>query len=189
METALKQGVSRVVDVSTAGIWGNTPVKPIIESTPFGSKRCSQYCETKFLGDQLTRELYEKKGLPLVSVYPVGVACRGDKISYRSAIEGLMQGLPGYVYPNAHMPTVHVQDVAKLISRIINARDLLGEKYLVGNSNPSMRELWDIICDVVDGSKVERELGITYTPIRTAIEEMVAEIREEQRIAEKPLVG
>jgi hypothetical protein len=32
---------------------------------------------------------------------------------------------------------------------------------------------------VFDGTKAQRELGITYTPVRTAIEEMVAGIGAE----------
>jgi dihydroflavonol-4-reductase len=48
MEIALEQDVSRVVDVSTIGIWGNTPIRPITENTPFGEKRSSRYFESKY---------------------------------------------------------------------------------------------------------------------------------------------
>jgi len=51
--------------------------------------------------------------------------------------------------------------------------------------------LWDMSTDAVrtlsagfkaDGSKAEKELGITYTPIHTALEEAVAACREESKI-------
>jgi len=34
---------------------------------------------------------------------------------------------------------------------------------------------------IVDGSKAERELGIVYTPVYQAFEELVADIKESQR--------
>jgi len=225
MEVALDQGISRVVDVSTFGIWGNTPIKPINEVTPFGKKRSGHYFETKYQGHLLTWELYQKRGLPLVTIYPVGVAGVGERTSYRPTIEGLLTGFPGYFFPSAHLPTVHVQDVVEVIARVLYSQGLLGEKYIVGKDNITIKQLLDMICDaaciphmkqtlpngfvittayvstqisnltkkppyleyeaikmlqddmIVDGSKVERELGIVYTPVYQAFEELVADIK------------
>jgi dihydroflavonol-4-reductase len=147
MEIALEQGVSRVVDVSTIGIWGNTPVKPITETTPFGQKRSSRYFETKYQGYLLTWELHQTRSLPLVSVFPVAVAGVGDRKGFRGTIQDLIAGYPGYAFPNAHLPTVHVQDVVEMIARVLYSSDLLGEKYIVGKYNPNLKEIFDMICD------------------------------------------
>jgi dihydroflavonol-4-reductase len=50
--------------------------------------------------------------------------------------------------------------------------DLSGRPPLLGMSADTMRNIKE--GTVFDGSKAERELGITYTPIRQAIEEEVA---------------
>jgi nucleoside-diphosphate-sugar epimerase len=158
-------------------------------------------------------------------VYPVGVVGAGERISYRETVRGLIAGYPGYVFPNAHLPTVHVKDVVEVIARLLYTPDLLGETYIVGKDNPTIKELFDMMCDaaciphlkrtlpaglvltsaylstqisnltrkppymeyeavkllqddmLADGSKAERELGIVYTPIYTAFEELVAEIK------------
>jgi dihydroflavonol-4-reductase len=54
--------------------------------------------------------------------------------------------------------------------------DLIKKPPLLGISRDQVRTMsegWRL-----DGSKAERELGITYTPIRIAVEEAIASYRE-----------
>ena len=53
--------------------------------------------------------------------------------------------------------------------------DLSGRPPYQGMSTDLMRNVRE--GSVSDGSKAERELGLTYTPIRDAIEEEVASLR------------
>ena len=74
MECALKTGISKVVHISTAGIYGKPMDCPFCEESQVGPARFSEYFRTKYKGDLIAWELYEKKGLPLVMVYPVAAA-------------------------------------------------------------------------------------------------------------------
>jgi dihydroflavonol-4-reductase len=124
---------------------------------------------------------------------------------------------------------VHVRDVAEIILRAAEKEGNLGEKYIAGKSEMSLRELngmvreisgvplpilslpdfmvtlnarlltwlssvtkkspiWGMSVDQmrtmkegfrINGSKAERELGITYTPIRAALEEAISSFRDD----------
>jgi len=229
MECALEEGVSKVVHVSTVGVYGKPDESPIREETPVGTVRPSEYCRTKYEGDLIAWRLYHEKGLPLVVVYPCAVVGRGDTKLAGSMISRFMEHrLPARIFTSSIFTFVHVDDVAEVILRAAEKPDNLGEKYIAGNTRYSFDEvyallsdvtgvpsprlylpnslvvfsagiltwladrikrppLWDMSTDAVltlragfnvDGSKVERELGIVYTPIRKAVEEECAWHRE-----------
>lgn len=229
MEAALEAGVSKVVHVSTAIIYGKPADVPYTEESPVGPVRFSEYAETKYQGDLVAWELYETRGLPLVAIYPSGVMGPGDPKASGQYIQGLIQRqLPTTVFGDSVLTWVHVSDVAEAIVRALEKEGNIGEKYLVGKYHASFAELNDMINEisgvplpkmsmpdsvtmanaalltwlsnltkkppiwgmatdqmrtmkegfVFDGSKAERELGLTYTPIRVAIEEAIASYRE-----------
>jgi dihydroflavonol-4-reductase len=92
---------------------------------------------------------------------------------------------------------VSLKDINKIVSEVagvslplVNMPDFLvlpGSFLLTGVSNLIKKPpVWGMSVDQmrtmksgfrVDGSKAEKELGITYTPIRTAIEEHIAAMR------------
>ncbi|KPJ64250.1 hypothetical protein AMJ44_13100 [candidate division WOR-1 bacterium DG_54_3] len=225
MECALETGVSKVVHVSTGGIYGKPEDCPFTEESPVGPVRFSEYFRTKYEGDLIAWELYEKKGLPLVMVYPVAVLGPGDPKTTGEYIQDLIhRRMPAKVFEDSILTWVHVRDVAEAIVRALEKEGNPGEKYLVGKHQMSLREINEMISEisgaplpklalpgwmvllnatlltglanlvkkppilkmakdkirtmkegfVIDGSKAERELGITYTPIRVAIEEAIA---------------
>jgi dihydroflavonol-4-reductase len=90
MECALETGVSKVVHVSTGGIYGKPEDCPFTEESPVGPVRFSEYFRTKYEGDLIAWELYEKKGLPLVMVYPVAVLGPGDPKTTGQYIQDLI---------------------------------------------------------------------------------------------------
>lgn len=127
------------------------------------------------------------------------------------------------IFNNSVITYVHVKDVIDVIVRALEKENNIGEKYLVGKEQLSLKELNKMveeisgtplpkiclpdsvsmatavfltrIADLIkqppmlgiaiehfrilkegmrgDGSKVEKEMGITYTPIRAGIEEAV----------------
>lgn len=229
MECALEAGVSKVVHVSTIGIWGKPNESPITEETQAAPIRFSDYTQTKYEGDQLAWQLYRDKGLPLVVVYPCAVMGSGDpKLSGETIRRLIKHRMPATVFDKTVVTYVHVNDVAEAILKAAEKANNLGEKYIVGNARLSFDEYYALIRDVsgvappklhmpdplvmftarvltwladkikrpplwgmsidamrvlkdgfdADGSKAERELGITYTPIRKAIEEEVAWYRQ-----------
>jgi dihydroflavonol-4-reductase len=229
MECALELGVAKVVHVSTAGVYGKPEKLPFTEESPFGPNRFCKYFRTKYEGDLIAWDLYEKKGLPLVMVYPGAVLGPGDPKASGQYISNLIhRRLPTVVFKNDMFTFVHVNDVAEIIVRAAEKENNIGEKYLAGNhrmtwgdGNEMISEisgvalpklslpgplvmmnaaLLTLIADIIkkpplwgmataqmrvmragyvfDGSKAERDLGITYTPIRVALEEAIASLRE-----------
>ncbi|MGB8657722.1 MAG: NAD-dependent epimerase/dehydratase family protein [Candidatus Zixiibacteriota bacterium] len=229
MECALETGIAKVVHVSTVGIYGTPADSPFTEESPVGPVRFCEYFRTKYEGDLIAWELYAKKGLPLVMVYPVGVLGPDDPKATGKYIQNLIhRRLPATVFDDSVFTFVHVRDVAEIIVRAAERQNNIGEKYIAGRYQltfgeinqmvseisgvplPKMRlpnaltminarlltwladlikkpPLWGMAIDqmktmkagvIADGSKAERELGITYTPIRVALEEAIASFQE-----------
>jgi dihydroflavonol-4-reductase len=225
MECALELGVSKVLHVSTLVVWGKPEECPFTEETPVGPVRFSEYARTKYAGDLIAWELYEKKGLPLVILYLGSVMGAGDPKSSGQFIKNIItRKMPARVFQDSILTFVHINDVSEAIVKAIEKKDNIGEKYLIGNYRVSFREASEMISEIsgvplpkmvfpdavvmlmaalqtllanitknppglgmsidqmrtikegsqFDGSKAERELGITYTPIRTALEEAIA---------------
>jgi len=229
MECALQTGISKVIHVSTAGIYGKPSESPFTEESSVGPEQFSEYFRTKYGGDLIAWELYEKKGLPLVMIYPTAVLGPGDpKASGRYIQDLINKKLPATVFQNRIFTFVYVKDVAQAIVNALKKENNIGEKYLVGNYRYTWGELNNMISEIsgvplpkmhlpdsiamlnaalltglanvikrpplwgmaidqmktmkagfnIDGSKAERELGISYTPIRFALEEAIALIQK-----------
>ena len=225
MECVLETGVSKVVHVSTVAIYGVPADCPFSEESIVGPVRFSEYARTKYAGDLIAWELYEKKRLPLVMIYPTAVLGPGDPKTTGQYIQDLIhRRMPARVFEDSIFTFVHVRDVAEAIVRALEKEHNLGEKYLVGNHQLSFGQINEMINEIsgiplpkialpdwlvvvnatlltalanlikkppilgmdkdkigtmkhgarIDGSKAERELGITYTPIRIALEEAIA---------------
>jgi dihydroflavonol-4-reductase len=80
--------------------------------------------------------------------------------------------LSGAPVPKRRVPDPLMLAGAALLTRV---SDLSGKPPPLGMSTDEMRNAKEGA--VFDGSKAERELGVTYTPIRQAIEEEVASHR------------
>jgi len=229
MESALEKGISKVVHISTAGIFGKPADCPFTEDSTVGPVQFSEYFRTKYEGDLIVWELYEKKKLPVVMVYPGAVLGPGDPKATGKYIKDLMdRKLPATVFNDSIMTFVYVKDVAETIVRAVEKVDNLGEKYLVGKYQLTFGEInrmvseisgvplpkfglpgslvmvnatlltflanvikrspiWGMSIDQMktmkegfrfDGIKAEKELGITYTPIRFALEEAIKSYRK-----------
>jgi dihydroflavonol-4-reductase len=225
MECALDTGVSKVVHVSTVAIYGKPEHSPFKEDTPVGPARFSEYARSKYEGDLIAWDFYEKKGLPLVVIYPAGVLGPGDTKFTGKLIQRLIhRKMPATAFHESVVTYVHVRDVAETIVRAAEKENNIGEKYIVGKYQLSMKEFYETVSAIsgvplpkirlsgsvvmvnavlltwlanlikkppmwgmsvdgmrlgkegvrANGSKAERELGITYTPIRVAIEETIA---------------
>ena len=225
MECALEAGASKVLHVSTASVYGTPRDDPFSEVSPVGPVRFSEYARTKYEGELAAWELYERRGLPLVVIYPGAVLGPGDdKPTGQYIVALLRRRLPAISLEGAVLTYVHVRDVAEAIVQALEKQDNVGERYLVGKHQLSLGDfsrmvseisgvplpkvrlpdfllavnallltglasmvkvppIWGMSLDKVrttragyrfDGSKAERELGITYTPIRTALEEAIA---------------
>jgi len=227
MESALATNVKKVVLVSTAAVFGNSPW-PITEESEFGPLCASRYAQTKREGEMIAWRMHEEEGLPLVVIYPGAVIGADDPKAAGRYLRKIALGkMPAQVAVDSVFPWVHVQDVCEAIVRALETDGNIGEKYLVNAANLTWGEMNRLICAVsgskpprlrlpnwatvmsarlltgiadlfkkpplldlsvdqvalmmlggeVDGSKAERELGFTYTPIREAVADAVARFR------------
>lgn len=225
MECALETRVTKVIHISTSLIYGKPTDQPFTEESTVGPIRFSMYAQSKYEGDLIIWEMLEKKGLPVVVIYPAGVLGPGNPKASGLYIRDLIhRRLPTTVFHDSTLTWVHVRDVAEGILRALEKDNNIGEKYLLGAETLSMQQFNELIRDIsgiplprlrmpdtlvmlnaalltwianltkkppmwgmaadamrmikegihFDGSKAERELGFTYTPIREAIEEEVS---------------
>ena len=228
MEAALQAQIQKVVHVSSIVTWGRSPEVPFNEGSPAGELP-TDYARTKYAGDQVAWELFEKEGLPLVMIYPSAVMGAGDTKATGNHINLLInRKMPLRALESAVFTFVHVDDVAEAIVRALDKEGNIGEKYIVGKEQCTYGEinrwiseiggvplpilsipdfmvkwnaffltalanltkrppLWGLSAEMVrssltplraDGTKAERELGITYLPVRQAIEECIASFRQ-----------
>lgn len=148
MECALEVGASKVVSVSSAGIWGNADW-PITEDTPFGSERASEYIRTKYEGDLLTWQLYEQRALPLVMIYPAAVLGPNDSKAAGRYVRNFALGrMPGQVLTEVPFAWVHVGDVCRAILRALEKEGNVGEKYIVSGENLAFGEINQMISEI-----------------------------------------
>lgn len=206
MEAALETGISKIIHVSSAAIYGEPVDCPFTEESPVGPYRRSEYTRTKYAGDQVIWGLYNKHGLPLVVVYPGCVMGPDDPNSTGQQIMDyirvkLSEGAPQEGFINI----VNVTDVAEAIIRALEKDGNIGEKYLLGKYQVSYQDfnklfrescgselLEELLPDclvlitaaflagtrmVFDGSKAERELGLVYTPLNVSISETMMAYR------------
>ena len=148
METALEKGISKVVYVSTAAVYGNAD-KPTTEETPVGATRASKYVRTKYEGDLIAWELFEKKKLPLVVIYPSAVMGANDPKACGRYIKNFAKGrMPAQVLTHCPFSFVHVKDVAEAIVRALEKADNIGEKYIVSAQNLTFGEINQMIREI-----------------------------------------
>jgi len=149
MECALEAGIKKVVHISTAGVYGKPKEEPFTEESPVGPIQYSEYFKTKYEGELIAWDLYEKKGLPLVVIYPVCVLGAGDtKASGRYIQDLINRKLPATVFKDAIFTFVYIKDVAQAIVNALEKENNIGEKYLVGNYRYTWGEINKMVSEV-----------------------------------------
>ena len=149
LECALDTGIKKVVHISTAGIYGKPKEEPFNELSQVGPVQYSEYFRTKYEGDKIAWDLFEKRNLPLVVIYPVCVLGAGDtKASGRYIKDLISRKLPATVFSNHTFSFVYVKDVAQAILNALEKENNIGEKYLVGNNRYTWKELNKMISEI-----------------------------------------
>lgn len=145
MESALEKGISKVVYISTAAVYGNAEW-PTTEETPVGAERASKYVCTKYEGDLIAWDLYKKSNLPLVVIYPSAVVGANDPKACGRYFKNYAEGrMPAQVLTKYNFPFVHVKDVAEAIVRALEKENNIGEKYIISAENRSFGEINQMI--------------------------------------------
>lgn len=148
LRAAGEAGVSKVVhtsSVATVRASGDVPGTEADYLTPAESR--STYQRTKVLAEQAVRELIAE-GLPITIVNPatpVGTGDRRPTPTGRLIVDYLTGKLPAYL--DTTLNWISVEDVA-IGHWLAATKGTVGERYILGNRNLSMSELFAILEEV-----------------------------------------
>jgi len=151
LEAAGEMGVSKIVYTSTVGTirCPKDPATPSDENSfAEEGEMETDYKRSKFLAEQTVLK-FVKKGLPVVIVNPsapIGPYDGKPTPTGRIIVDFLRRSLPLYV--NTGLNIVDVEDVAA--GHILAAeKGKIGERYILGNKNISLKEIYEIIGEQV----------------------------------------
>lgn len=149
MESARRSGAARVVHTSSIaalGIPGDGT--PGDEETPVTiDAMIGHYKRSKFLAEEVVRE-FAREGLPVVIVNPAAPVGIGDHKPTRTGkmiLDFLNGKMPAYV--DTGLTIVDVDDVAEG-HRLAAERGRIGERYILGGENLSLKQVLDILAEI-----------------------------------------
>ncbi len=165
LSAALETGVKKAVYTSSVAAVGVDPKGGVAdENTPFTLEgEGIQYLNTKYYAEKKALKFFEK-GLPVIIVNPSIVLGAGDV--YLSSAGFVLwyckKRFPGYM--DGTLNLVDVEDVAE--GHILAAeKGKIGERYILGNKNMTLRELFDLLEKVtgIPSPKIKIPYFLAYT--------------------------
>jgi nucleoside-diphosphate-sugar epimerase len=155
-DAAIDAGTSRIVYVSTVGVFGNTNEEVVDERYQRDESQgfLSCYDETKFRSHQIAKDRIAK-GAPIVVVQPGGVYGPGDHSELGNFIDQVRTGkLRAKVFPRMGFNLVYVDDVADGILLALD-KGVVGESYVLGGQIARMDDLLSKTAEL-SGKKVPK---------------------------------
>ena len=210
-EAARLGGVKRIVYASSIAVSGQQSHfgerLATEDDPPHGT---SQYAVHKIFNEFQARKYIKNYGMSITGVRPANVT-GPDKVrgstDHVQLITGAARG--GVV----HLPKkglmrllIHVEDIAEVFSRVLLADAPQHEIYNSGGVPISLGELADLVREflpdakitfaqeggredsgnyLVDNSRLRKEFGIEYPPLRTRVSEIINDVRRQEGL---PLV-
>jgi dihydroflavonol-4-reductase len=151
LSAARRAAVTRIVytsSVATVGLPADG--SPGTEETPVAlADMIGHYKRSKFLAEQLVRD-FVRQGAPVITVNPSTPIGPGDvkpTPTGRIVVDAAMGRTPAYV--DTGLNVVHVDDVAAGHLRAFE-RGRLGERYILGGENMTLREILAHISRMAD---------------------------------------
>lgn len=188
LNAALKAGVQKVIHTSSVVALGSHGRQvPGNESSTFNlGKTGAHYAVSKHLAEVEALKFVDK-GLPVVVVNPGSVIGAGDvrpTPSGRNITNVLNGKTPGYFDGGGNF--VDVEDVAK--GHLLAAKKgKVGEKYVLGNRNLSMREFLHMIADVGGVKRPGMKLPYTALLLTSYLYLLMAAINHKPPVVTPPL--
>ena len=153
MIAALEAGVDRVVYTSSVATLGlKESGEPANEDTPVSiADMIGHYKRSKFLAESEVKRLAAQESIPVVIVNPsapVGPRDIKPTPTGRMIVEAAAGRMPAYVETGLNI--VHVDDVAEGHLRAYE-RGRIGERYVLGGTNMTLREILAGIAELTGG--------------------------------------
>ena len=143
MKAALQAGVEKIVYTSSVATLGlNADDTPANEDTPVTYEdMVGDYKKSKFLAEEVVKDLVAKQGLPAIIVNPSTPIGPGDvkpTPTGKLILDAAAGKMPAFV--DTGLNWVHVDDVA-MGHWLALERGQIGERYILGNENFSLQVL------------------------------------------------
>lgn len=210
-EAARLGGVKRIVYASSIAVSGQQShfgERLVTEDDPpYGT---SQYAVHKIFNEFQARKYIRNYGMSITGVRPANVT-GPDKVrgstDHVQLITGAARGDAVHLPKKGLMRLlIHVEDIAEVFARVLLADAPRYEIYNSGGAAISLGELADLVRKVlpdakitfeqdggheesgnylVDNSRLCKEFGIEYPPLRTRVREIINDVRRQQGL---PLV-
>lgn len=151
MRAAAEAGVRRIVYTSSVATLGlNADGRPADEDTPVTlADMIGDYKRSKYVAEQAVCALVRQEGLPAVIVNPsapIGPRDVKPTPTGRMVLEAAAGRMPAYV--DTGLNVVHVDDVAEG-HLLAFEKGEVGERYILGGDNMSLREILTAIAEIV----------------------------------------
>lgn len=149
LEAAAKSNIMRIVHTSSIASLGiPRDGTPGTEGTPVTIKdMLSDYKRSKFLAEEVVRE-FVANGIPVVTVNPaapVGIGDHKPTQTGKMIVDFLKNKMPAYV--DTGLTIVDVDDVANG-HLLAMEKGRIGERYILGGENLSLKQVLDLLSDV-----------------------------------------
>ena len=153
LRAAMEAGVSRIVYTSSVATLGIRPDgQPSDEETPATlGDMIGPYKRSKFLAEEAVRRMIAGEGAPVVIVNPaapIGPRDVKPTPTGRMIVEAAAGRMPAYV--DTGLNVVHVDDVAAGHLAAFD-RGLVGERYILGGEDMSLRGILEAVARIVGG--------------------------------------
>ncbi len=152
MLVSANAGVDKIVYTSSVAVLGlNSDGAPANEDTSVAVEdMIGHYKRSKYLAEKEVSKLVSKSGLPAVIVNPsTPIGPRDIKPTPTGSIivDTLNDRMPAYV--DTGLNIAHVDDVAKG-HLLAFEKGIIGERYILGGENLSLKTILGIICELTD---------------------------------------
>jgi len=205
-EAARLGGVRRVVYASSLAVSGQQShfgERLVTEDDPmYGT---SQYAVHKIFNEFQARKYIKNYGMSITGVRPANVT-GPDKVrgstDHVQLITTAARGAPVHLPKKGYMRLlIHVEDIAEVFARVLLADAPQYPIYNSGGIPISLGELADLVREIlpdakitfgqeggreesgnylVDNSRLRKEFGIEYPPLRTRVREIVNDVRRQE---------
>jgi dihydroflavonol-4-reductase len=174
MQASLEEGVNRVVYTSSIAVLGsNQDGTPATEEAPSSLEdRIGPYQRSKFLAEELARD-FAREGLPVVIVNPstpVGVGDHKPTPTGQIIVDFLNGRMFGYLETGLNIVDVDVVAAGHLLAA---ERGRLGERYILGGENLTLKQVLDILAEVSGrppvSFRVPRWLALSFAYLDTGL--------------------
>jgi len=150
IKAAMDAGVSRICYTSSVATLGlNRDGSPADEDTPVSlDQMIGHYKRSKFLAEQLVRQLVRQERAPVVIVNPstpVGPRDIRPTPTGRMVLDAASGKMPAYV--DTGLNFVHVDDVARG-HLLAMEKGKIGRRYILGGTNLTLKQVLGLIAEI-----------------------------------------